>query len=115
MQSEEAVELLSPKQQEYVVEIAGFNTTVIRQGAKKFAADLLKTARLTVPGRRPISATDVHVPEHGMHLMATLRFPRFENLEVKEGPIDVTAETRGIELRERFKLKDMVYGGSLEL
>jgi hypothetical protein len=115
LKTEEAVELLTAKQTEYAIEVAGFNTTIIRQGAKKFAADLSKTARLVIPGRRPISATDVHVPEHGMHLMATLRFPRLENLEAKEGSVELTAETRGIELHERFKLKDMVYGGSLEL
>jgi hypothetical protein len=115
LQHEDAVALLTAKQTEYVVEIAGFNVSAIRQGAKKFAADLSKTARIVVPGRRPLSANDAQAPEHGMHLMVTLRFPRFENLEAKEGHIEVIAETRGIALRERFKLKELIYAGSLEL
>lgn len=115
LESEKAVELLNSKQSEYVIEIAGFPTTVIRQGAKRFAAELLHSARLVVPGRAAVRAKASHVPEYGMHLVATLRFPRFENLEPKEGSIEVLAGSGSMNIRERFKLKDMVYGGKLEL
>jgi hypothetical protein len=47
--------------------------------------------------------------------MAMLRFPRFENLAPKDGTIELAAQSRRMNIRERFKLKDMVYGGSLEL
>ena len=115
LESEKARELLNATQAEYVVEIAGFPTTVIRQGAKRFAAELLDTARILAPGRAPLRATSSHVPEYGMHLVATLRFPRFDDLDRKEGTIDVVAQSGSMNIRERFKLKDMVYGGKLEL
>jgi hypothetical protein len=69
LQSEKAVEFLNRQEPDYVVEVAGFLTTVIRQGAKQFAAGLLDSARLSVGGRRAIRATASYVPEHGMHLM----------------------------------------------
>jgi hypothetical protein len=115
LQREKAIQLLNRREPEYVIEVAGFPTTAIRQGAKRFAAELLDTARLFVPGRPAISATSSHVPEYGMHLMATLRFSRFENLTAKEGTIELVAQSRSMNIRERFKLKDMVYGGSLEM
>ncbi|MEP7363262.1 MAG: hypothetical protein ABI972_08400 [Acidobacteriota bacterium] len=115
LNDEKAVELLNRNEPDYVVEIAGFPTTAIRQGAEKFAAELLRTARLTVPNRPPIAATASNVPEYGMHLVATLRFPRFENLAAKEGTIDLFAESGRMRIQERFKLREMVYDGRLEL
>ena len=115
IESEEALRLLSTPPSEYVIEIAGFPTTVIRQGGTRFAKELKNTARLTAPGHRPVSAVTSDVPEHGMHLMATLTFPRFENLGAKDAHVELSATARGIKLRERFKLKDMIYNGNLEL
>jgi hypothetical protein len=115
LSDEKAVDLLTRTETEYVIEIAGFPTTAIRQGAHRFAAELLNSARLTVPNRPPAAPTATSVPEHGIHLVATLRFPRFENLSAKEGTIDLFAESGRIRIQERFKLRDMVYAGNLEL
>jgi hypothetical protein len=115
LQDEKAIELLNRNEEEYVIEIAGFPTTIIRQGARRFEAELAKSATLSLVGRRSISPASVHVPEHGMHLMATLRFPRFENLTAKDGEITVYAESGALEIEQRFRLKDMTYEGRLEL
>ena len=114
LESDGAVELLKTPS-EYVVEIAGFPTTIIRQGGERFAEELKESARLASPGRKSLAATSCKVPPHGMHLMATLAFPRFEGLDPKEGYIELSATLRGIELHERFKLKQMIYSGNLEL
>jgi hypothetical protein len=98
-----------------VIEIAGFPTTVVRGNAERFAKDLQDSARLSVQGRKPLSATSSNMPEPGMHLMGTLTFPRFEDLDPKEGTIEFTATARGIKLQQRFKLKEMIYNGNLEL
>jgi hypothetical protein len=115
LQNEKAIELLSTQPSEYVVEVAGFPANVVRQGAKRFEAELQETARLIVSGRRPIAATSSHVPDYGNHLVATLRFPRFEGLTLKDGSIEIIATSRRMNIRERFRLKDMVYDGNLEL
>jgi hypothetical protein len=115
LNSEKAPELLNSDPTEYILEIAGFPTTVIRQGAKRFAAELLDSARLLAPGRTPVRANASHVPEYGMHLLATLRFPRFESLEPNDGTIQLIAQSGNLNIRERFKLKEMLYGGKLEL
>ena len=115
LQSDKAFELLNRQPTEYVIEIAGFPATMIRQGANRFEAELLRSARLLVKDRTPMRATSAHVPEYGNHLVATLRFPRWADLSAREGTIDVTAQSGRMSIRERFKLKDMVYGGNLEL
>ena len=116
LQDERAVDLLSRSEPEYVIEVAGFPTTLIHQGAEKFEAELLKSTRLYTPTSRPVPPSSVTVPPHGMHLMATLRFPRFEGLDTKDGWIELAmAQPGAFKFQERFKLKDMVYEGRLEL
>ena len=109
------MELLNHRDPEYLIDVAGFPTQAIRQGARRFTADLLQSGRLIVPNRPAVNATSANVPEHGMHLVATLRFPRFDNLKAKDGTIELYAESEKIQVQVRFKLKEMVYGGGLEL
>jgi hypothetical protein len=115
LQSDKAVELLTRREPEYVLEVAGFPAIMIRQGAKRFEAELLKTARLIVPDRKPILAASAHVPEYGTHLVATLRFPRLTDLTAKDGTIELYTASGSIKLQQRFKLKQMIYEGNLEL
>lgn len=115
LQTPDALDLLNTQPTNYILQIAGFPTTVIGQSSAKFAEVLKKSARLTIPGRKPMSPTDAEMPAPGMHLMATLTFPRLENLTPAEGHIELTAVTRAFKLHHRFKLKDMIYNGALEL
>ena len=57
----------------------------------------------------------MQVPEHGMHLMATLRFPRFENITAEDGVVQFSAEAGPARIECPFKLKAMIYRGRLEL
>jgi hypothetical protein len=115
LETPEAADRLNTQPEDYVLEIAGFPATIVRERAAKFAAELKDTARLTVLGRKPLAATASNMPEPGMHLMATLSFPRFEHLAQHEGSIEFSATIRGMQLRQRFKLGEMVYGDRLEL
>ena len=115
LDSERALELLNRDDSDYIIDVAGFPTTLIRQGAARFEQELMKTVRLEMEGHRAVRATSVTVPEHGMYLIATLRFPRYSELSSKNAWIEVNAESGPLKVRERFKLKDMMYAGRLEL
>lgn len=115
LQSDKAQELLKQDPAEYVLEVAGFPVGMVPQGVRRFEAELLESASLSVKGRKAVFATASSVPEHGNHLIATLRFPVFENLSDSEGFIEFAAKSGPISLHERFKLKDMNYKGQLEL
>ncbi|MBM3734672.1 MAG: hypothetical protein FJW39_02710 [Acidobacteria bacterium] len=99
----------------YLVETGGFLTTMFPSGAKALEEELLKTARLYTAGRRPVHAIEVSVPEHGMHLAASIRFPRFEGLDMDKGVIEFAGEAGKSPFVQRFKLRDMFYRGRLEL
>jgi len=113
--SAKAVELLRGNQGEYVFEVAGFPAGMVVQGTRRFEAELVESATLVVKGRKAIRATAASMPEHGNHLIATIRFPRFENLSESEGLIEFAAKAGPMEIGQKFKLRDMSYKGRLEL
>lgn len=110
-----AEELLRGEGDEYVVEVAGFPAGMIGQGARRFEAELAATATLYVKGRPAVKAASASVPEHGNHLIATLRFPRWENLSSDAGVIEFAAQAGPMDIRQKFKLHEMQYKGRLEL
>lgn len=112
---EKAVELLQSNEAEYVVEVAGFPASLVNYITKDLEADLLRSAKLLVSGRTPVVASSVQVPEHGMHRMAILRFPRLRDLDPGENTIEFRAASGPLHLHQRFKLKEMLYAGRLEL
>ena len=86
-----------------------------RDGSRRLEAELLESATLLVKGRKALRATTASVPEHGNHLIATLRFPRFEDLSDGDGLIEFAAQAGPMDIRQKFKLRDMNYKGRLEL
>jgi hypothetical protein len=115
LNSAKAAELLQGTAAEYVLEVAGFPVGMVPQGVRRFEAELLASSTLLLKGRKPLRATAASVPEHGNHLIATMRFPRFENLSDNDGFIEFAAQAGPMDIRQKFKLRDMNYKGRLEL
>jgi hypothetical protein len=109
-----ARDLLSRAEPDYIVEIAGFPTTLFPNGTKELANQFARSARLLIDGRPPSASPTAEIPEHGMHLTASLRFPRFGEI-VPEGVIRVHAEVGSARIQQQFKLKTMIYRERLEL
>lgn len=112
---ERAAEVAPPPPKEYLIHIAGIPTVLATQDTSAIEKKLMKTATLSVKGRRSLHAVSVEVPEHGTHLMAAIRIPRFDGLGASEGVVEFAAEAGPIKIQQQFKLKPMVYRGNLEL
>lgn len=115
LDSPPAAALLNTPPAEYTLDVAGFPVGMVPQGVRRFEAELLQSATLSVKGRKPLRATAVSVPEHGNHLIATLRFDRYENLTEADGLIEFSAQAGPMDIRQKFKLHEMTYKGRLEL
>jgi hypothetical protein len=112
---EEAAGLVAPADRDYVIDIFGLPAILLHRDVARLQKDLERTAKLLVNGRSSMSATSVRVPEHGMHLSATLRFPRFDHIAGNEGNMQFLAEAAGMKIAQVFKLNAMIYLGVLEL
>lgn len=115
LDSPKAAEMLSRQESEYVIEISGIPSSLDRAGAPQIEKDLMRTASLIVKGRRSGAPTSVTVPQHGSHLIATIRLPRFEKVDENDGPILFSARAGKGKIELPFKLKSMVYQNRLEL
>jgi hypothetical protein len=111
----EAAEFLSREEPDYLLGVGGFPTTMVPQGAAWLEQELIRSARVWFKDRRPLRATAAHVPEHGNHLAAELRFPRIEGGLPGDGVVEFTAEAGPIKMAQKFRLKAMFYHGRLEL
>lgn len=109
------VEALRSVPKEFVVEVFGIPGQVIQTDRRRMEELLVETSQLTLPGRRPISATEAHAPIHGQYRFLTLRFPKDEPITVDNKEVEFFASAGPFEIKEKFKLKEMVYGGRLEL
>lgn len=110
-----AVQLLNTEPDECVVDVAGFPVISMNRGAGALAEDLQKSARLTMKGTAPVAPKTAEVPAHGMHLVATLRFPRLGDLPAGDGVLQFSASSGTILIEQPFKLKQMMYRGRLEV
>jgi len=114
LQSAAAVEWLEANQPDYVLEIFGFPATLYHRQSERVEKQIAETAGLYVRGQVAVRAKEVRVPEHGMHMSATVRFPRALTADLGD-EVEFIGKAGPAELREKFKLKNMRYEGRIEM
>jgi len=98
----------------YAIEVAGFPVSAALPAALR--AGFEKTAQLVARDGSTRRAVTVDVPEHGMHLMAEVRFPAEPLIEARAEWVEFVAEPlAGLKVRTRFALATMQYEGKLAL
>jgi hypothetical protein len=109
-----AIEWLNQEPKEHLVEVFGLPAIMATNGAKRIEEDLSRSCVLWLKSRLPSRAASVHVPEHGTHLSAELRFLRASGITPQDGAVELRGETGPIQIAQKFKLREMVYQGRLE-
>lgn len=111
--SPEAAKLLQPEEKRYVVGIAGLPPQLVM---RMKPAELKSRATLKLKGKDAIQALDVLADkgERGANLY--LIFSRPDNpITLEDGDVEVVLKLASVEIKRRFRLKDMVFEGKLEL
>ena len=111
--SPEAAKLLQPEEKRYVVGIAGLPPQLVM---RMKPAELKSRATLKLKGKDAIQALDVLADkgERGANLY--LIFSRPDNpITLEDGDVEVVLKLASVEIKHRFRLKDMVFEGKLEL
>lgn len=112
---ERAVELLAGNPNECVLEIAGLPRNAAGKGPDEIQKQLMRTARVYVAGRRAVTPIAVKTPSYGALITASVRFPRYQNLNAEDGNLEVSFELGAVRVSERFRLRSMIYEGLLEV
>jgi hypothetical protein len=111
----EVQEELAIERDEYVVEVFGLPAIVVHKDVNEMEDELTDHALLDTSSGPRISVDSVKMPPHGAYLSMTFRFPRREVLSLEHKEVVFYAAAGPFVIEEKFKLKNMVYGGQLAL
>jgi hypothetical protein len=102
--------VLDQKETYYVVTIAGVPRNYARQTANLKDVTLLKRSK-----KADIAVADVRVEQDQGNLLLGFFFPRTDAIALDDGEVEVFTKLGTVEIKKKFKLKDMVFHGQLEL
>jgi hypothetical protein len=113
--SPEAKAKLDRQEQVYVLTLAGMPgfTLAAAQGDRKTA--LLDTTTLTVPGKPPVKAVDVQVTGGRGTGNVSFLFPKTAPFTAEDKEMQFNSKFDKTPVKAKFKLKDMVFNGKVEM
>jgi hypothetical protein len=110
-----AAELLSRQETNYVVSLSGLPPATVPEDMEQVKA----SASLNVKGRPPIQAEQVQGSGGRETVNLAIVFPRGQNgnhlITLEDREVELKLKLGAIQISRKFKLKDMVYEGKLEL
>jgi hypothetical protein len=113
--SPEAKAKLDRVDQLYVLTLSGVPGPMLgaTQGDKKAA--LLDLTTITVSGKPPLKAADVQVSGGRGTASVSFLFPKTTQLTVEDKEVEFSTKFDKTPIKKKFKLKDMVFNGKLEM
>lgn len=114
--SPEAQQMLSAEQQTYIIGVAGLPPMLLRgaEPEKLKAAALIK-----IKGRQSLHARDVRFSREQNRLTLFFVFPRTEPegyaIRLEDNEVEFALHLGAADIKRKFKLKEMLYEGKLEL
>lgn len=113
--SPEAARLLSGQETAYIVEIAGLPASLARVNPEQVKA----AAQLRIKDKPPIQAVDVKGGRDQGGVNLYLIFPRGQEgshvIVVEDREVEVFLKAGPLDIRRKFRLKDMIFEGKLEI
>jgi hypothetical protein len=102
--SPDTEQFLTRQETQYVVSIVGLQGRMLGRD---------RVASLKVKGKDPIPATDIKPATDQAKVY--LIFARSSPITLEDQEVEVSFKSGGIEIKHKFKLKDMVFDGKLDL
>ena len=113
--SPDAKALLGPEEKFYVLTLSGVpgNLLAAMQGDKKAA--LLDVTMLTVAGKPPLKAVDVQTSSGRGGGIVSFLFPKTRTFTADDKDLEFSSKFDKTAVKHKFKLKDMVFNGKVEM
>lgn len=114
--SPEARKFLAQEPALYLVAISGLPGAVVSGGAGDQARErIAKSTTLTPRGKEPIRPLGVEFVPNGQGVDVLIGFPRSAPIALDDQEVELTSQIGTASVKYKFKLKDMVSRGKLEL
>ncbi len=116
--SPEAKQRLEANEPDYVIAVSGLNRGLVRGSADELKQAMMAATQLVIKGKEPIKPTDFRIVGQG-RVDALFAFPRTNPITEDDKEVEfqskVGAAGATISIKQRFRLKDMMFNGKLEL
>ena len=111
----DAVQMLSRQEDRYVLAVTNLPPAVLRASAD----ELLPRMRLRIKGKPDIVAERIQADRQERSVDIYLIFPKGRDgsavIELSDGEVEVALDFGDLKISRKFKLKEMVFGGKLEI
>ena len=108
----DAKEYLEAGQSDYIVLISGMPQNIAREALSN--QEKVKKSYIKV-GKREILVSGIGTAQRGRNMDILMKFSKAEPIRIEDGEVEVDAKLGMFEVKKKFKLKDMVFNGKLEL
>jgi len=109
--SDDAKQLLEHVEPTYVIIVSGNIRGFMRQNPEGFKKSVQDNTALTIKGKEPIKLEDVQVSPQQIIFL----FSKATPISLDDKEVDFATKLADVTLKYKFRLKDMVYNGKLEL
>lgn len=113
--SPDAKALLDAQQTSYIIEISGAISKLLHGDTEKAQAAAAKAASLSVKGKAPLKPENVKIDVTGGDVLIMFSFPRSAAFSAEDKEIEFQTKVGDESLHYKFRPKDMVFNGKLEL
>jgi hypothetical protein len=114
--SPDAQRFLAQEPSVYVVGVAGLAGSIVSAGAGDQAKQsIVQKTTLTVKGKEPLRPIAVDFVPNGTAVDVLIGFSRAMPITLEDQEVELASQIGGATVRYKFKLKDMVVRGKLEL
>jgi len=110
--SPETEKMLTPETESYVV---GFGPMPLTMISGVDAATIKSGASLSVKGKEPILPGEVKGDRQGTAGTLFFYFPRTTSIAVEDNEVEFAFKVKTLNVKKKFKLKDMMLNGKLEI
>jgi hypothetical protein len=112
--SPEAKQILANNEPDYVIVVAGLNRGMVRGDADQIKQALLGATELVIKGKESIKPKDFRIVGQG-RIDAIFGFPKTNPIVEDDKEVEFVCKVGTITVKQKFRLKDMLYNGKLEL
>ncbi len=113
--SDEAKKALEAKENWYVIAVAGIGRGMVQGDGEKIKRELLEQTSLGAKGKEELKPADIQMGRADRSLELYFVFPRKTEFSEDDKEIEFATKLGGTTLKQKFRLKDMMYNGKLAL
>ena len=111
----EVKEMVDRAERDYMIAIDGIPPNMARQGPEKFAAALKKNCAIHCAGKDDLMPSDAQVGQGEKGIVAMVTFSKKDPFSLDDKEVEFAIKLGNATAKRKFKLKEMVFEGKLEL